>query len=102
MTEEFSDKRVEIVTRRLQEELVDEAGHPAVPSEVETVVAAKAQRLADAPVQEFVPLLVEHQARDELRGHGLHRDLGEETTDKDGRRAGQESVDVREHQQLRW
>src|SRR5262245_34112885 len=72
------DKRLESLRRRLQDELVDEEGRPAEPNDVESVVAAKAAGLAEAPVQEFVPLLVEHQARDELRQHGLHRELPEE------------------------
>ena len=69
------DRRVETVKARLQDELVDEGGRPAEPGDVEEVVDAKAQALADAPVQEFVPLLIEHQARDELRRRGLHRDV---------------------------
>jgi hypothetical protein len=39
------------------------------------VVRAKAESLADAPLQEFLALLIEHQARDELRERGLHRNL---------------------------
>jgi hypothetical protein len=72
------DRRVETVKARLQDELVDEHGHPAEPGDVEEVVDAKAQALADAPVQEFVPLLIEHQARDELRQRGLHRDVDDD------------------------
>jgi len=69
------DKRVEIVKQRLQEELINEQGQPPEPGAVATVVDAKAEVLADAPVQEFVPLLIEHQARDELRQQGLHRSI---------------------------
>jgi hypothetical protein len=72
------DQRVEAVKQRLREDLVDEQGQPAEPDEVARVVDAKADSFADAPVQEFVPLLIEHQARDELRGHGLHRELTDE------------------------
>jgi hypothetical protein len=57
---------------------VDAHGHTAEPDDVARVVDAKAESFADAPVQEFVPLLIEHEARDELRQHGLHRDLGDE------------------------
>src|SRR5262245_56542271 len=79
MTEHAAvDRRVDAVTRRLQDDLVDGRGLPAEPGEVERVVDEAAKSFADAPVQEFVPLLIEHQARDELRGHGLRRDLGEE------------------------
>jgi hypothetical protein len=71
------DQRVHSVKQRLHDELVDANGHPADPNDVDRVVDAKAESLADAPVQEFVPLLIEHQARDELRAHGLHRELGD-------------------------
>ena len=74
----LSDKRVEIVKQRLHEDLLDEDGRPAAPGDIDRVVDAKAERLAEAPVQEFVPLLIEHQARDELRQHGLHRDLDDD------------------------
>ena len=74
------DKRVEVMKQRLQEELVDEQGHPAEPDDVASVVEAKAESLSEAPLQEFVPLLIEHQARDELRQHGLHRNLAADDT----------------------
>ena len=48
----------------------------------------KAESFADAPVQEFVPLLIEHQARDELRQHGLHLDLGDVESSPDDRADG--------------
>jgi hypothetical protein len=85
-----SDQRVESVKQRLREDLVDEQGQPAEPHEVARVVDAKADSFADAPVQEFVPLLIEHQARDE-RHQGLHRDLGDE--DHDTSRTDGEAVD---------
>ena len=75
------DSRVEILKRRLREDLIDDQGQPPDPDDVARVVDAKAESLADAPVQEFVPLLVEHQARDELRQQGLRRDLGEAEPD---------------------
>ena len=64
----------------VQDDLVDEEGRTADPDEIERVVAVTAASLAEAPVQEFVPLLVEHQVRDELRQRGLRRELGEETS----------------------
>ena len=76
----FNDRRVEGLKRRLCDELVDDQGQPPEPDEVERVVTAKAEALLDAPVQEFVPLLIEHQARDELRQHGLRREIPEEET----------------------
>jgi hypothetical protein len=82
MSEQNSyDKRVEIVKQRLQNELVDDKGRPVEPGEVDSVVDATAESLASAPVQEFVPLLIEHQATDELRQRGLHRDLGNDAND---------------------
>ena len=72
------DERVELVRHRLSEDLVDEHGDAAPADVVADVVAEKAARLRDAPVQEFVPLLVEHQARDELRKRGLRRELPDE------------------------
>ena len=75
------DKRLEHVKQRLHDELVDETGRPAEPDEVDSVVDAKAESLAEAPVQEFIPLLIEHAARDELRQHGLHRDFGNEASE---------------------
>ena len=78
------DKRLEDMKHRLHDELVDEHGRPAEPDQVDRVVDSKAESLAGAPVQEFIPLLIEHEARDELRHHGLHRDFGDETTDVNG------------------
>ena len=74
------DQRVAVVKQRLRQDLVDELGHPVKPDDVSTVVDAKAEEFADAPVQEFVPLLIEHRARDELRQKGLHRDLGDDSS----------------------
>jgi hypothetical protein len=88
------DQRVAVVKQRLRQDLVGELGHPVKPDDVSTVVDAKAEEFADAPVQEFVPLLIEHQARDELRQRGLHRDLGDDSSHGleepvDGQPAGQ-------------
>jgi hypothetical protein len=82
------DKRVELVKQRLHKELVDEQGRPAERSEVDSVVDAKAASFASAPVQEFVPLLIEHQARDDLRQQGLHRELDDDTDDATSSRSG--------------
>lgn len=98
------DKRIETVKERLQDDLVDDQGRPADEDAVNRAVEAAAKPLADAPVQEFAPLLVEHGARDELRQQGLHRDLGDDETapsgdavndrheDPDDPRNGQDSV----------
>jgi hypothetical protein len=69
------DQRVEHVKDRLQEDLVDEQGRPASAEDVARAVAAAAEPLVDARVQEFTPLLIEHQARELLREQGFHRDL---------------------------
>ena len=70
-----NDKRLETVKHHLHDELVDDEGNSPDPEDVDAVVAETAEHLAAAPIQEFVPLLVEHQARDELRRRGLHREL---------------------------
>ncbi len=72
-----SDARIDGVKDRLSDDLVDERGNPADPSAVAKVVDEASAQFAEAPVQEFVPLLVEHSARDELRQEGLHRQLDE-------------------------
>ncbi len=74
----LNDRRVEPVKERIKADLVDERGNPASPDVIDSIVEAKAASIADASVQEFMPLLVEHEARDELRHRGFHRDLGEE------------------------
>jgi hypothetical protein len=76
------DTRVQRVVERLQDELVDSDGRPADTEVVAAAVTSAAEELNDAPVQEFMPLLVEHQALEELREQGLHRDL--EGVDDDG------------------
>lgn len=79
MDERPHDARVEQLKGRLRNDLVDDDGNAPDAVEVDHVVEAAAEGLADAPIQEFTPLLIEHQARDELRERGLHRDLTEET-----------------------
>ena len=74
-----------MVMQRLEGDLVDADGRPAEPDEVERVVREKAESLGDAPLQEFLTLLIEHEARDELRTRGLHRNLG--PTDEEAQRA---------------
>jgi hypothetical protein len=81
VTDKPLDTRIRGLKERLTDELVDLDGEPADPEDVAKVVDSKAGALVDAPVQEFVPLLVEHQSRDELRQHGLHRDFDEPAGD---------------------
>jgi hypothetical protein len=62
------------MTERIEEHLVDADGNAASSDVVAAVVEDKAARLEDAPVEEFVPLLVENHARDELHQRGLRVD----------------------------
>ena len=78
MTDPANDQRLETLKRRLSTELVDERGRAPDADAVDAVVVATADHLADAPIQDFVPLLVEHQALDERRRRGLHRELDDE------------------------
>jgi hypothetical protein len=71
------DGRIDGVKERLSRDLVDDRGNPVDPDAVTKVVDDARAQFTDAPVQEFVPLLVEHTARDELRQAGLHRQLDE-------------------------
>jgi len=64
--------RLDDVARLLARRLEDEEGNRADPAEVEEVVRAKAEELQDARITEFVPLLTERKATDELRERGLH------------------------------
>jgi hypothetical protein len=64
--------RLDDVSRLLADRLEDEEGNRADPAEVEEVVRAKAEELQDARITEFVPLLTERKATDELRERGLH------------------------------
>src|SRR5262249_40204384 len=68
-----AEKRMQQVAARLGETLVDDEGRPADKHVVEEVVAERAAALEEAPVQEFVPLLVENQAGNDLRERGLRR-----------------------------
>ena len=60
------DRRIDEVKSRLQADLTDSNGNKPDPELIEQAVDAAAAGFADAPVQDFVPLLVEHDARDEL------------------------------------
>jgi len=68
------ERRFRGMTERIEEHLVDADGNAASSDVVAAVVEDKAARLEDAPVQEFVPLLVENQARDELHQRGMKVD----------------------------
>jgi hypothetical protein len=75
MSEHIQDRRVEHVKERLLQELVDEEGRRPDPERVAQAVESAAEPLADAAVQEFTPLLIEHDARDALRDDGFRRQL---------------------------
>jgi hypothetical protein len=71
-------RRINTIADRLSEEFVTETGDAAAPDHVGEVVTSAAERLSDAPVQDFVPLLVENAARDQLHQEGLHVEPAEE------------------------
>jgi hypothetical protein len=73
--EQAERQRTEVLTARLAEELEDENGVTPDPAHVADVVRSKVDQLADAPVQDFVTLLAEHKALEDLRAEGLHRRL---------------------------
>jgi hypothetical protein len=64
---------LDAITDRLALGLVTTAGERASHDHVADVVDAAARLLADAPLQQFVPLLVENAARGTLYSEGLHR-----------------------------
>jgi hypothetical protein len=68
------DRRLEPTVRRLQETLVDDDGNAASLEAVHDAVAASADTIKDAPVQEFMPLLVENKTRKQLREQGFRPD----------------------------
>jgi hypothetical protein len=67
----IEDRRLEDMVSRLEERLINDAGDHADRQHVEAIVARRAQDLAEAPVQDFVPLLTEHGAREDLRNEGF-------------------------------
>jgi hypothetical protein len=73
-------QRIKSIADRLAEEYVTESGESAPRDHVEKVVEAVAEPLAEAPVQDFVPLLVENAARNQMHAEGLHVEPAEEDT----------------------
>ena len=69
------ESRLDAIAEDLSSRLVDEQGNAPSPEEVKRAVEDKARELSDAPVQDFVPLLAEHAARDELLEQGVHPNL---------------------------
>jgi hypothetical protein len=68
------DRRLESPAQRLQETLVDPDGRPAPADLVHAAIAENAEPIKDAPVQEFMPLLVENKTRARLREQGFQPD----------------------------
>jgi hypothetical protein len=66
------NERMKAIADRLAEDYTTESGQPAQRDHVADVVDAAAEPLGDAPIQDFVPLLVENAARDRLHAEGLH------------------------------
>src|SRR5262249_36033474 len=73
-----SDHRIDALIERLSTELVDDQGESPEPTHVSEVVRATAARLENAPIQDFVALLVENEALDHFRSEGLHHVLPDE------------------------
>jgi hypothetical protein len=63
----FRDRLID----RLTEQLVTATGKHASHAHVASIVDAKAASLADAPIQHFVGVLVEHDVRNQLWAEGL-------------------------------
>jgi hypothetical protein len=64
---------IDSIADRLAHELVTTAGEPVSHDHVVDVVEAAAKPFADAPLQQFVPLLVENAARSQFRREGIRR-----------------------------
>jgi hypothetical protein len=71
---ESSNPRTHALAERLDDRLVDETGAPVPVEVVEQVVARHLQDFEQARLQEFVGLLAEKQAREELRDRGMRHD----------------------------
>jgi hypothetical protein len=78
--ETHDNKRIKRLAERLADEYVTETGDAVPADHVGAIVDAVAEPLAKAPVQEFVPLLIENAARDRLHAEGLHVEPAEEDT----------------------
>jgi hypothetical protein len=67
------DQYVEPMIERLADEFEEADGRPVDIDHVRELVEHKADEFEGAPVQNFVPLLVENHAVAELHSDGLHR-----------------------------
>ncbi len=74
------NRRIESIADRLADEYVTASGEAPERDHVADVVAEVAEPFADAPVQEFVPLLVENAARDRMHQEGLHIEPADDDT----------------------
>ncbi|HEY1278566.1 MAG TPA: hypothetical protein VGF22_02755 [Acidimicrobiales bacterium] len=74
------NRRIDSVAERLADEYVTASGEALAREHVADVVAKAAEPLADAPVRDFVPLLVENAARDRMHDEGHHVEPSEEDT----------------------
>jgi hypothetical protein len=84
-------QRIHTLAERLAEEYVTESGEAAPPDHIVEIVQAAAEPLADAPVQDFVPLLIENAARDRLHAERLHVEPTQEDSAPPRHDAGEES-----------
>ena len=77
------ESHLDAIAEDLSSRLVDEEGRSPSPDDVKQAVEDKARALSDAPVQDFVPLLAEHAARDELLQRVVHPKLDPEAPTDD-------------------
>jgi hypothetical protein len=74
------NRRSDSIAERLADEYVTASGEAPAREHVADVVAKAAEPLADSPVQDFVPLLVENAARDRMHEEGHHVEPSEQDT----------------------
>ena len=72
------DKRIAALGQHLADAMMGADGNDADPQHIEEVVRAHAAQFRDAPIKDFVPLLVENRARDELHREGLRTRIPDE------------------------
>jgi hypothetical protein len=72
MDEKTQDTTTALVAEKLSSRFADDRG-PFSEDEVVEVVEDTAEKLRDAPVQTFVPIITENKARNELQDHAEAR-----------------------------
>jgi hypothetical protein len=86
--------RISDIVGRLSHDLVAADGRPPPTEHIADVVNAAASQLVDAPIQDFVPLLIENRARTVLSSEGVHPSMragtSEGTPSRESRRSKRE------------